>query len=214
MNVLVVGDVHGCYHTFKALVDQHWNPEKEFLVQVGDFISKGAHSAACVTYARELQKKYPYQVFFLKGNHEYRYTKFHDKPGRDKLSQVVKNDFLKHDLNLKKVHEWLKKLPLKWETESMLITHAGVSKTAILPFSATSPRGVLHNRSAVKNLGKVQVFGHKMQTTGEIKFKEKSNAWCIDTGAWMGNKLSALKFKYNGKLKETIQIKTLPEDLV
>ncbi len=58
MNLLIVGDVHGCYHTFKKLVDENWNPEEELLIQIGDLINKGPHSGLCSKYWRKLEKKY------------------------------------------------------------------------------------------------------------------------------------------------------------
>ncbi len=213
MNVFAIGDVHGCYHTLIDLVENHWNPKKEFLVQVGDLINKGPHSAQCVIYMRQLQKKYPYQVFVLRGNHEYRYIKLHDKPGRAGSIQKVKNNFLKHDLNLKKVHNWLRNLPFKWETPHILITHAGISKNVKNPYTNTNPLGVLHNRSEVRNMGKVQVYGHIIKEKGKVDYNADANSWCIDSGAWAGKYLSALRLSYTGDLKEIIQVQTWPEDL-
>ena len=213
MNVLVVGDVHGCYHTFAQLVEKYWNPENEFLVQVGELISKGPYSAKCVKYARRLQKKYPYQVFVLKGNHEDYYLKYHDLPKRSASVDKTKKDFIKAELNLKKLNTWLQNMPYKWETPYMLLTHAGISMSVKNPYSYTNPRGVLHNRSSLRNMGKVQIFGHMIQGNGKIDYSELANAWCIDTGAWLGQSLSAMRLTYEGKILETIQVKTLPEDL-
>lgn len=213
MNVLVIGDVHGCYNTFAKLVNEHWNPENEFLVQVGDLISKGPHTAKCVRFVKKLQKKYPFQVFILKGNHEDRYLKYHDKPFKSQSVDRSKRDFMRLDMNLKKVNTWLQNLPFKWETPYMLITHAGISESVKNPYSYTNPRGVIHNRSSLRNIGKVQVFGHMVQGNGKVDYSELANAWCIDTGAWLGKNLSALRLSYEGKILETIQIKTLPEDL-
>ena len=56
MNLLVVGDVHGCVHTLKAFVKRHWNAQDEFLILVGDVINKGRHSGKTVKYLRKLQK--------------------------------------------------------------------------------------------------------------------------------------------------------------
>ncbi len=213
MNVLVVGDVHGCYNTFTHLVKNHWNPENEFLIQVGDLISKGPHSAKCVKYIKQLQKKYPFQVFVLKGNHEDNYLKYQDKPLKSESVDRAKQDFISAEFNLKKLTTWLENLPYKWETPYMLITHAGISKSVKNPYSYSNPRGVVHNRSSLRNMGKVQIFGHMIQSNGKVVYSEFANAWCIDTGAWLGKNLSAMRFSYEGKILETIQIKTLPEDL-
>lgn len=214
MNVLVIGDVHGCYYTLSKLVEEHWNPENEFLVQVGDLINKGAHSGLCVKFMRKLQKRYPYQVFVLKGNHEVRYLTYQGLPGKSESIDKTKKNFIKHEINLKKLHGWLNLLPYKWENPSILITHAGISKTATHPYTNSNPRGVIHNRSAIRNVGKVQIYGHMIQTDGKINFSPAANAWCIDSGAWLGKRLSALRMSYDGELIERIQIETLPADMV
>ena len=33
MNLLIIGDVHGCFHTFSELLT-HWRPATEYLIQV------------------------------------------------------------------------------------------------------------------------------------------------------------------------------------
>lgn len=213
MNILAVGDVHGCYHTFKKLVEDNWNPETDFLVQVGDLINKGKHSGKAYIYARKLQEEYPYQVFFLKGNHEERFIKLHNQSGIDKQIDRTKSDFIKRNINMKRALEWMKALPLKWETPSVLITHAGISPFSKDPFGPNARRGVLHNRSAVKNVGKVQIHGHMLQDDGEPLYSASSNSWCIDTAAWTGKQLTALRFSYDGKILDTIRVKTIEKDL-
>ena len=214
MNILVVGDVHGCYYTFKELIKTYWKPEYEFLVQVGDLINKGPHSGKCVKYMRKLKKQYPYRVFVLKGNHEDRYLKYHDQPGYSKSIDLTQADFIRNEMNLKKLNNWLKELPYQWENPHILVTDAGISKSVRNPYNYTNPRGVLHNRSELRNVGKLQVYGHMIQADGRMLFSASANAWCIDTGAWIGQKLSALRIAENGEVLEKIQVHTMPEDLV
>lgn len=213
MNLLVIGDVHGCYYTLKELVDKYWNPENEFLIQVGDLINKGPNSAQCVKFMRKLQKKYPYQVFVLKGNHEVRYLTYQSLPGRSGSIDRTKKDFIKHDVNIRKLTYWLQDLPYKWENQDILITHGGISKSVTNPYAASNPRGVIHNRSALRDIDKVQVYGHMIQTDGKINYTPAANAWCIDSGAWLGKKLSALRLSYEGEIIEKIQVETNPKDL-
>jgi serine/threonine protein phosphatase 1 len=214
MNILVIGDVHGCYHTLSELIAEHWNPESDFLVQVGDLINKGPHSALCYKLMRKLQKRYPYQVFVLKGNHEVRYLTYQGLPGRSASIDKTKKDFIRNEVNLRKLHKWLQDLPYKWETPNILITHGGISKTVTNPYTSSNPRGVIHNRSALRNVGKVQVYGHMIQTDGKINFSPAANAWCIDSGAWLGKRLSALRLSYDGEVMERIHVITKPEDLI
>ena len=70
MHLFVVGDVHGCYHTWQALL-KHWNPAEDILIQVGDMVDRGRFSAHCVQLARELETQHPGRTIFLLGNHEH-----------------------------------------------------------------------------------------------------------------------------------------------
>ena len=80
MNLLIVGDVHGCYYTFQSLLEEHWHPETEILIQVGDLIDRGKHTPLTVEYCRTLSERYPERAIFLKGNHEYEMIE-HDQRG-------------------------------------------------------------------------------------------------------------------------------------
>lgn len=214
MNVFAIGDVHGCYHTFKALVTAHWNPENEFLVQVGDLINKGKNSGKAYNYARKLQEEYPYQVFFLKGNHEQRFIELYMRAGKDKTIDQCKKDMLKREINIKKAVAWMKDLPLKWENPNILITHAGISPFSKDPYGNNARRGVLHNRASVKNIGKLQVHGHLVQSDGKPKYSESSNAWCIDTGAWTGKNLTGIRISHHGEVLELVSEKMHSKDKV
>ncbi|MDF2789765.1 MAG: serine/threonine protein phosphatase [Neobacillus sp.] len=67
MNYFVIGDVHGCYHTFKSMITKHWNKETEVLIQLGDLIDRGKNSPQMVQLARQLKTDFPERAIFLKG---------------------------------------------------------------------------------------------------------------------------------------------------
>ena len=64
MKLLVIGDVHGCYYTLKELVEKHWHPGEEILIQLGDLINKGPYSGKCIKYWQELEKNIRAKRFF------------------------------------------------------------------------------------------------------------------------------------------------------
>ncbi len=199
MNLLIVGDVHGCYHTFKKLVDENWNPEEELLIQIGDLINKGPHSGLCLKYWRKLEKKYPERTVLIRGNHEQSLIE-----GGRFLKATVRGISLEESienagLKLSKVRKRLAKTPLKWENEHMLITHAGVGKSALTPYSTTARDGVLFNKGPLKCLDKLQIKGHSIVEGNKPLFSTSENAWYLDTGAWMKKYLSAMKFTSSGE---------------
>jgi serine/threonine protein phosphatase 1 len=213
MNLLVVGDVHGCVHTLKSFVKKNWNDQDEFLILVGDVINKGRHSAKTLKYLRKLKKEFPYAVHILKGNHEQMALDAVAQNERPGYLERLKREMLKRGLSFKRYMTWLQSWPLKWENPYILITHAGVALHARDPFNPHSSRGILHNRSRMKDVGKLQIFGHVVQEDGQPRFFPEANAWGIDTGAWRGGALTGLRLTRRGEILEILREPTVDADL-
>ncbi|MDG1252361.1 MAG: metallophosphoesterase [Schleiferiaceae bacterium] len=213
MNLLVVGDVHGCVHTLKAFVKNHWTQQDEFLILVGDIINKGRHSAKTVKYLRKLQKEFPYSVYLLRGNHEHMAAESFRQNETLPYLEKLKRDMLKRGIPYQRMLQWMGQWPLQWENPYVLITHAGVSLHARDPFNADSSRGVLHNRSALKDVGKLQIFGHVVQEDHQPRYFSESHAWGIDTGAWRGGGLTGLRLTRTGEIIEILREPTADADL-
>ncbi|MGM0375858.1 MAG: metallophosphoesterase family protein [Bacteroidota bacterium] len=65
-----VGDIHGCAHTFKKMVEETIQLTREdVLYCVGDYIDRGPRSKEVVDYILALRQS-NYQVHTLRGNHE------------------------------------------------------------------------------------------------------------------------------------------------
>jgi len=214
MNLLLVGDVHGCFFTFKKLVDEIWQPDREFLIQVGDLINKGRYSTEVLRMAFDIQREYPYHSFFLKGNHEYLFVEaLKQKNGGAEFDQTLEQ-LRSADMPIAQAQRWMESRPLKWESPYVLATHAGLAKNCAKPYVESSLRGVLFNRSPLKALDKVQVIGHNVLKGEKALFKTSENAWHIDTGAWMGKKLTALRLSYTGKYLDSFSIDVDRRDLL
>jgi len=213
MNLLVVGDVHGCVHTLKAFVKRHWNAQDEFLILVGDVINKGRHSGKTVKYLRKLQKEFPYSVFLLRGNHEHMAAEAVRLDDQPPYLLKLKRDMLKRGIPFKRMIQWMGHWSIKWENPYVLITHAGISLHARDPFNPDSSRGVLHNRSPLKDVGKLQIFGHVVQEDFQPRYFADSHAWCIDTGAWRGGGLTGIRLTRTGEIIEILREPTAESDL-
>jgi serine/threonine protein phosphatase 1 len=70
--------------------------------------------------------------------------------------------------------------------------------------------GILWTRGTLLNIGKLQVVGHSIKK--EIIYVEKSNAVYIDTGACLGNKLSAVIVDAN-KVIDRLEERTAKIDI-
>jgi serine/threonine protein phosphatase 1 len=67
----VIGDVHGCSKTLKALVEQQLIPSKEDDIYfLGDYIDRGPDSKGVIDYILHLQFS-GYNIYTLMGNHEH-----------------------------------------------------------------------------------------------------------------------------------------------
>ena len=64
-NLWVIGDVHGHYHTLRALIDRLNVAEHDAVVMLGDLIDRGPTSAHVVDYVRSTAN-----VHSIRGNHE------------------------------------------------------------------------------------------------------------------------------------------------
>ncbi|MDF2591925.1 MAG: serine/threonine protein phosphatase [Clostridia bacterium] len=216
MNLLIIGDIHGCYYTFQELLDKFWDSEKELLIQVGDIIDRGKFSPDAVSYCKKLSLKFPNNVIFLKGNHEFEIIEhYYNGPNENWLRQCGKETIKQYEntqVNIEEDIRWFSKMPLYWSNEKVFVSHAGIAKDCINPLDETNQRSVLWNRDELKNIGKLQVIGHTPCKEDEPFYDEKSNTWNIDTGSGYGGNLTALRLSIEGNLLEIIKIKTLKKD--
>lgn len=205
MNILVVGDVHGCYHTLKRLISENWEPEKEYLIQLGDLINKGPNSVKCIGYFKKLQKKHPSKVILLRGNHEQMFLDYFQKQKKNRFISDLVDKMHEADLDVAKILKWLKKTPLSWENENILVSHAGIGNHTKIPLDERDPHGVLYNRAPLKNIEKLQVAGHNIVEGNKPHFNPKENAWHIDTGAWVKKSLTGLKINKDASFVKVIK---------
>ncbi len=197
------------------MIKTQWNPEDEILIQVGDLINKGTHSHKVLRLVFELQKKYPTRTVFLKGNHEwflYNYlSKYAFTDVKAPFVQNIKAEKLGiTELELK---NWLHKMPLYWQNDFMMVSHAGlVHEKYLLTENQAHAESTLHNRRKIKANIKLQVVGHVVQNQ-TATFYAKENCWRIDTGTWLGKHLTGLRLSSNGNLIEVVKQPTDPRDL-
>ncbi len=217
MNLFVIGDVHGCFHTFNALLRQ-WRPATERLVQVGDLVDRGTDSPGVVELARQLQQHDPENAVFLMGNHDWGMARHlgPNGPFQEWLEwggQGTVHQYRSHHLAWMRPHAaWLAARPSIWENDHLLISHAGFADTP-LPFDPDNPDGVLWRRGPLLPLSKLQVVGHTPTDDGHPRFDSASHALYIDTGAYRNQALTGVRLSEAGEVLEIISLPTDPRDL-
>ena len=68
-------------------------------------------------------------------------------------------------------------------------------------------------RDELRKLDKLQVIGHTPLKSGKPEYDSRSHSWNIDTGAYLGRSLSALRLTPEGTVLESISIPTFTADI-
>ncbi|MFA7288940.1 MAG: metallophosphoesterase [Melioribacteraceae bacterium] len=228
--VAVIGDIHGCYYT---LVELYKKIVKKYprikVITVGDMVDRGNHSRDVINFIIENNIK------FTPGNHDYMFYHFFKEPSsvfaRSWLfngSESTLESYEHYENDIFSHIDLISKAPLFMDLDDCFISHAGVSKSyrkfldpnyknnlsALEPLiidDLRNDKGILWNRDPLLDLGKLQVVGHTKQS--QITVVEESNSWYIDTGACVGNVLSAI-IVHKNQFIESIEEKTQIKDII
>ncbi len=198
--LLVTGDIHGKYKQFCEVLEKaDFNPEKDQLILIGDYIDRGNQSRKVVKKVKNLTNQ---GVIALKGNHEdmaYKYVKsienneykdngiYFMNGGRKTINSYSTTSEFKKDI------KWLNDLPEKYIFEEKYIfVHAGLKPR--VKFSNQKSKDLLWIREEFflydwekdNNVNETIVAGH----TPVQKVKFLPGIILIDTGAGKGGYLS------------------------
>ena len=182
---IAIGDIHGCIHTFQALLQQLQLTPNDQLFILGDLIDKGTESKAVVDTILELQKK-KYQIFVVKGNHEQSFMTAYSHGTEFFINYLEENetdDFLD---DLETYLAFFSGLAYGYDLGDWLICH-----TAFLIKERSLYRGMRGifsriNFSITDEIAsnKRQITGHIVKTLAEIRtdIQQKAPIISIDGG--------------------------------
>lgn len=181
----VIGDVHGCVKSLKALIEEKMQPARQDkIIFVGDYVDRGPDSKGVIAYAMNMRLM-GYNVIFLKGNHE-------DMMLRSRTEKAVKKDWFYNggmttlqsfgvrDVQEVPEHflEFLEEMKFYHEMDDFLIVHAGLNFDA--PNIMADTQSMMWIRNTVvypeKIGGRTLVHGHTPTVLDKIKES-------IDTGS-------------------------------
>ncbi|MGK9476027.1 metallophosphoesterase [Melioribacter sp. OK-6-Me] len=228
--IAVIGDIHGCFFTLKALYEKITEKYPGIDVYtVGDLVDRGNFSYDVIKFVIKNNIK------VTPGNHDYMFYHFFKEPSsifaRSWFFNGNEPTLLSYEDHQKEMFEhidFIKEAPLYFNLDDCFISHAGISSyyekflpqdfrnnlELLVPFikaDISTDRGVMWTRDPLLNLGKLQIVGHTKQP--EVTFVEDSNAVYIDTGACVGNKLSAVIVDMSNII-DTIDVKTELKDII
>lgn len=206
--MIVIGDVHGCFESLKALLNQIEDIENHDVCMLGDLIDRGPKSKQVVDFVIENEFK------CILGNHEFMFCKVVEDPweysywleygGNETLASFDCKTIEEFKEKYYQYYEYFKALPLYLEYNNFILSHS----TA---FSAWTSRDgktekdrqsfedhCLWNRHfEVKNLmpeGKINVIGHTPVATPI----HRDHYIMIDTGCVYKKYLTAMDLDDGG----------------
>lgn len=157
--LLIVGDVHGCYHELKELMDTNAiNKDNTCVLFVGDLLNKGSYSIEVVQYIMDNG------WYSVRGNHDeicmHEHAQAQSIEPRPKFQWVTQLQ--------KEEVDWLYELPyaLHVPTRQILVVHAGLLPGT--PLEKQSLDAFLHMRC-------VEQKGDKLEWNR--KFSEDMKLW-------------------------------------
>ena len=201
-DLLIVGDVHGCYDELKELVDTNdINNENTCIIFVGDLVNKGPMSFEVIEYVMDNS------WYSVRGNHDEISLKEQMKSATgetppQKFEWVIK-------LTKKNV-DWILGLPyaIHIPSRQIAVVHAGLLPDTSL--EDQTPDYFLHMRSVTRSENQWEwnrKYDENKQLWGEVwsgpehvyfghdakrKFQEHAFATGLDTGCVYGNELTAI----------------------
>lgn len=173
--VLVIGDIHGCLDTLRALIGKLEGYPDRRLIFVGDYIDRGPDSRGVVDFLMELQLER--ECIFLRGNHEQMLLDALDKKDPNQFEMWYRNG---GDSTLKSYGtgpknpilpdghmEFFRSTEIFYEIEHYFFVHAGAPPQQTLKESVSDPQFIHNFLWSRAHLGlsstkweKRVVFGH------------------------------------------------------
>ncbi len=122
----VIGDIHGCYKTFRALLSRIELGISDQLFLLGDYVNKGPASLKVLLALLELGGS---NIFPLIGNHDKLFLDYLNDPSSDKrenLEMLNAMDLLEADASTQnQLSNFLAALPYYYISGNLMLVHAG-----------------------------------------------------------------------------------------
>jgi len=189
--IFAIGDLHGCSRTFRKLIWEKINLQKEDeLYCLGDYVDRGPDSKGVIDFILELKEK-GYRVHTLRGNHEQlmmesgknreRYLDWVANGGRSTLQSFGITSYDELDSKYK---TFFFETQFYFEVGNYILVHAGLNFKSKDLFEDT--HAMMWSRDFMidgNKLGdRIIVHGHTPTSLPLIKTQAKGNVIDIDGG--------------------------------
>ena len=214
-NAIVIGDIHGCYHTLVELYNKL--PKGCPIYSVGDLCDRGLHTKLVIDFVIEKNIKpvngnhEVMMLDILRGSHLCDLQCWAMNGGLKTIQSYqtgTEASFLEYEIP-KEHEEFLENLPLFIEIEGYVISHAGfgLNVPKDMNYDLHCDDSIVWYRGPLAKLSNgVQIVGHTINEEPIIE----DHYIRIDTGAFKGNKLTAIEIPS----KRIYQVDTIKEDIL
>lgn len=196
MNRYAIGDIHGGYFTFHALINQICPKHDDRIYLLGDYVDRGADSCGVLELIIRMQET-GCDIRPLRGNHD---------------DMLLRNITGQHDdyswywmkgwgyetlksFSISTVEEmperylnFLQSLPYSYHDGDFCLVHAGLDLTVDEPLSQSSPLAMMWGDCGPFRKGRLQgktlVTGHNIRPLPLIETSLLSNHFQLDNGAF------------------------------
>jgi len=214
--IFAIGDIHGCYDKLTKLLERiPFDPDRDTIIFLGDYINRGPDSYQVIDYLVELRKRCRDAVF-LKGNHEQMLLEY-AATGRPDILEYLRamgvgltvESYNTNPARLRDLacfppehRDFLYSLEFGVIRGTTVFTHADITVETIPLLTGTSlaepidhvtetsllsSRRLIYDQQGIA--GYTIVFGH-IPLASPLVLGDRI---CIDTGAVYGNMLTALE---------------------
>ncbi len=199
MKTLIIGDIHGCFDEFQALLDKVGLGTEDRIIALGDLVNRGPKSAQVIRFF--MQRKHP-NTHSIMGNHEQKHLLAYHRQQRPTASTLFTRWQLSEHYHA--AIDYMKDLPTYIELDDTIIVHGYFEPN--IPIEAQNDDILIGGNGSEKYLRdtyerpwyeyydgkKALVVGHRDWSGTMQPFIYKDRVYGIDTRCVYGGSLTGL----------------------
>ena len=195
---LIVGDIHGCFDEFQALLDKSGLGRRDAIISIGDLVDRGPDPGAVLDFFRKNSR-----AGSVMGNHEHKHVRIFRGDRAPSTAQVATRLQLGEPAYARAC-AFMEKLPLAIELPDAILAHGyfepGLSikkqRPAVLLGSARARAEIERRLRRPWYEGydgsKPLLVGHRDYTQTGKPFVWRDRVYALDTGCCYGRALTGL----------------------
>lgn len=197
MQILVIGDIHGCYVELQALLEKAGLSDGDPIISVGDFVDRGPETPQVLNYFQQTPNTHA-----LMGNHERKHVRAARHEVKLSISQQISRQQLGDSYS--DAVAWMSTLPLHIELAEAVVVHGYLEPG--IPLTQQNPSVVCGTMGGDKILrerydrpwyelysgDKPVIVGHNNYTKTDQPFVYKDKVFGLDTDCVHGKQLTGL----------------------